>query len=119
MSRLPTAHPMLLALQVSDEVVHTAEALALDAARTQVDGTEVLGGSDGVVFLVLMTGQVAEAVERLERGATVADVLGEDVETLWVDGVLAVIGCVDRGRSSDGQPSASEKKKPTRSQWLH
>jgi hypothetical protein len=95
MQGLPAAHLRLLALQMSDEVVHTTEALALDAARTQVNGTEVLGGSDGVVFLIEVPGQVAMAVECFEWGATIADVLGEDVETLRVDGLFAGIGGAD------------------------
>jgi hypothetical protein len=77
MSRLGTAHAVLLALQMSDEMVHTPEALALDAARTEFDGAEILGGGDRVVFLVEVTSQVAEAVERLVGGAEVADVLNE------------------------------------------
>lgn len=52
MCRLDTTHTVLLALEMRDEMVHAAEAFALNPAGAEADRTEVLGGSDGVVDLV-------------------------------------------------------------------
>ena len=66
-------------------MVHAAEAFTWDTTVAQVDGTEVLGGGDGVVFLVLVAGQVAMTVEGLEGEAGVADMFDErDWTVLWL-----------------------------------
>jgi hypothetical protein len=89
---------VLLALQVGDEMVHTPEAFALDPTRAQVDGAEVLGGGHGIVFLVLVAGEVTKTIECLEWRAVVADVLVEGGKKLRIDGVPRGIGYIVPGQ---------------------
>lgn len=101
--RVLSINLVLFALQMTNKMVHSAEAFAWNATGTLLDGTEVFGDSREIVRLVLMTSEVTEAAETFEWGTHVADVLVEHRESVGKINIIEGCQALDPPRKYRGR----------------